>query len=262
MNANRLTVPGSDWHEQVQEKVLEPDIPIVDPHHHLWRRLELDYLLEDLQNDTQSGHDIRKTVFVECSASYRDSGPEHLKPVGETEFVAEIAEESKEQSKPLIAGIVAHADLTLGASVEEVLEAHEGAGRGLFRGIRHALAHSKHPEHMTIVIQHQYAELQVNDDHFSITLFFGGKPSPMIIPFQAITSFNDPSVGFGLQFGMLDDGDDDEDRLSVDDGGSAAVAKNHNSDDTSGHAGKDTKTHEEKTAEVVSLDTFRKRPTD
>ena len=151
MNANRLTVPGPDWHEQVQEKVLEPDIPIVDPHHHLWRRLELDYLLEDLQNDTQSGHDIRKTVFVECSASYRDSGPEHLKPVGETEFVAEIAEESKEQSKPLIAGIVAHADLTLGASVEEALEAHEGAGRGLFRGIRHALAHSKHPEHMTIV---------------------------------------------------------------------------------------------------------------
>ncbi|MDP6965189.1 MAG: amidohydrolase family protein, partial [Acidimicrobiales bacterium] len=54
-------------------------------------------------------------------------------------------------SKPLIAGIVAHADLTLGSSVEEVLEAHEVAGRGLFRGIRHALAHSKHPEHMTIV---------------------------------------------------------------------------------------------------------------
>ena len=151
MNANRLTVSGPDWYEQVQEKVLEHDIPIVDPHHHLWRRPELDYLLEDLQNDTQSGHDIRKTVFVECSASYRDSGPEHLKPVGETEFVAEIAEESKKRARPLIAGIVAHADLTLGASVEEVLEAHEGAGRGLFRGIRHALAHSKHPEHMTIV---------------------------------------------------------------------------------------------------------------
>ena len=44
MNANRLTVSGPDWYEQVQEKVLEPDIPIVDPHHHLWRRPELDYL--------------------------------------------------------------------------------------------------------------------------------------------------------------------------------------------------------------------------
>ena len=74
---------------------------------------------------------------------------------------------------------------------------------------------AKHPEQMTIVIQHQYADLQVSDDHFSITLFFSGKPSPMIIPFQAVTSFNDPSVGFGLQFGMLDNDDDDDDVLSV-----------------------------------------------
>ena len=120
---------------------------------------------------------------------------------------------------------------------------------------------AKHPEQMTIVIQHQYADLQVSDDHFSITLFFGGKPSLMIIPFQAVTSFNDPSVGFGLQFGMLDDGDDDEDGLSADDASNAAVAKTHDGDDTSGHAGKDAETDDEKTAEVVSLDTFRKRPT-
>ena len=124
---------------------------------------------------------------------------------------------------------------------------------------------AKHPEQMTIVIQHQYADLQVSDDHFSITLFFGGKPSPMIIPFQAVTSFNDPSVGFGLQFGMLDDGDDDddddEDGLSVDDASGAAVAKPDDGNDASGHAGKDAEADDEKTAEVVSLDTFRKRPT-
>jgi hypothetical protein len=120
---------------------------------------------------------------------------------------------------------------------------------------------AKHPEQMTIVIQHQYADLQVSDDHFSITLFFGGKPSPMIIPFQAVTSFNDPSVGFGLQFGMLDDGDDDEDGLSVDEASSAAVAKAHDGDNTSEHDGKDAEFDDEKTAEVVSLDTFRKRPT-
>jgi hypothetical protein len=120
---------------------------------------------------------------------------------------------------------------------------------------------AKHPEQMTIVIQHQYADLQVSDDHFSITLFFGGKPSPMIIPFQAVTSFNDPSVGFGLQFGMLDDGDDDEDGLSVDEASSAAVAKAHDGDNTSEHDGKDADFDDEKTAEVVSLDTFRKRPT-
>ena len=120
---------------------------------------------------------------------------------------------------------------------------------------------AKHPEQMTIVIQHQYADLQVSDEPFSITLFFGGKPSPMIIPFQAVTSFNDPSVGFGLQFGMLDDRDDyDEDGLSVDDASGAAVAKPDDGDDASGHAGKDAE-DDEKTAEVVSLDIFRKRPT-
>ena len=119
----------------------------------------------------------------------------------------------------------------------------------------------KHPEQMTIVIQHQYADLQVNDDYFSITLFFGGKPSPMIIPFQAVTSFNDPSVGFGLQFGMVDDGDDDKDGLSVDDASNAAVAKIHDEDDTGEHSGKSAEPDDEKTAEVVSLDTFRKRPT-
>ena len=120
---------------------------------------------------------------------------------------------------------------------------------------------AKHPEQMTIVIQHQYADLKVSDDHFSITLFFGGKPSPMIIPFQAVTSFNDPSVGFGLQFGMLDDSDDDADGLSPNDPRSVAVTKTHDGNDTGEHDGKDAKPDNEKTAEVVSLDTFRKRPT-
>ena len=118
---------------------------------------------------------------------------------------------------------------------------------------------AKHPEQMTIVIQHQYANLKVSDDHFSITLFFGGKPSPMIIPFQAITSFNDPSIGFGLQFGMLDDGD--EDGLSAGDADSAAVTKFNDSDDSSENGGKNIEPDDEKTAEVVSLDTFRKGPT-
>ena len=117
----------------------------------------------------------------------------------------------------------------------------------------------KHPDQMTIVIQHQYTDLQVSDDYFSITLFFGGKPSPMIIPFQAVTSFNDPSVGFGLQFGMLDD--DDEDSQSVDNASNAAVAKTHKDDDNSEHGSKNAEPDNEKTADVVSLDTFRKRPT-
>ena len=122
---------------------------------------------------------------------------------------------------------------------------------------------AKHPERMTIVIQHQYSDLQVSDDHFSITLFFGGKPSPMIIPFQAITSFNDPSAEFGLQFGMLDDdsNDEEEDGLSLNDANDGADIKTRAGDNISKHDGKVTEPDDEKTAEVVSLDTFRKRPT-
>ena len=100
----------------------------------------------------------------------------------------------------------------------------------------------KHPDIMTIVIQHQYADLEVDDDSFSVTLFFGGKPSPMIVPFASVTGFNDPSVGFGLQFGTVDD---DEDNLGDDD---------ETFPDNQGDGTKET------SADVVSLDTFRNRP--
>ena len=74
---------------------------------------------------------------------------------------------------------------------------------------------AKHPENMTIVLQHQFADLIVGEDEFSVTLFFGGKPSPMNIPFEAVTSFNDPSVGFGLQFGIADDDDSDDEMMMI-----------------------------------------------
>ena len=142
----------SSWLSQVTEDILEPGRRIVDPHHHLWRdRRGRAYLLDDLHADTSSGHDIRKTVFVECRSSYRDDGPEYLRCVGETEFVAEIAVASAAvQGAATIAAIVAHADLSRGNAVEEVLEAHEKAGRGLFRGIRHSGARDPHPEALSI----------------------------------------------------------------------------------------------------------------
>jgi predicted TIM-barrel fold metal-dependent hydrolase len=139
--------PGSrEWLDQVQEEIIDPEREIVDPHHHLWReRRWFPYLLADLWADTGSGHNITKTVFVQCRSSYRTEGPEHFKPVGETEFVAEIAEQSRQgaENQARIAGIVSHANLTLGSLVEEVLDAHEEAGRGMFRGIRHAGAREK-----------------------------------------------------------------------------------------------------------------------
>ena len=139
------------WHAQVVEEIIDPNRPIIDPHHHLWTGNRwtngAPYLLADLWADTESGHNIRKTVFVQCSASYRTDGPEHLKPIGETEFVAAQAMQSAQADgdKAVIAGIVSHADLRLDKAVlDEVLDAHEAAGQGLFRGIRHA--GSRHPQ--------------------------------------------------------------------------------------------------------------------
>lgn len=121
---------------------------IVDPHHHLWSRPDIgDYLLADLHADTDQTPAVSQTVFVECGAGYRTDGPEHLKVVGETEFVAGIAAASEavraesDGAKATIAGIVAHADLTLPIDqLDEVLDAHEAAGGGRFKGIRDALS--------------------------------------------------------------------------------------------------------------------------
>jgi L-fuconolactonase len=147
-------IPGSpEWHAQVVEEILDPDRAIVDPHHHLWDRGNgIIYLLADLWEDTGSGHNIIKTVFVECHSDYRTEGPEHMKPLGETEFVTEIAKQSMQgtEKQARIAGIVAHADLTRGDAVEEVLNAHEAAGHNLFRGIRHAGAREEIPEALMI----------------------------------------------------------------------------------------------------------------
>ncbi len=125
------------WLDQHKEEMIEPGREIIDPHHHLWHHADKPYLLEQLWADTQSGHNIKQTVFVECGSEYRSEGPEHLKPVGETEFVAAIAAEAAASpDKAQIAGIVAHADLRLGDRLDEVLDAHEHAANGLFRGIR------------------------------------------------------------------------------------------------------------------------------
>jgi predicted TIM-barrel fold metal-dependent hydrolase len=128
--------PGSDdWRALVDEAVVDPEQPIVDPHHHLWRRGPFAYSLSDLLADVHGGHRVEHTVFMECRAEYRADGPAELAPVGETEFVAGEAA----RSDGLIAGIVGHADLRL-ANLDDVLDAHVEAGGGRFRGIRDALS--------------------------------------------------------------------------------------------------------------------------
>ena len=136
-----------EWLDQVKEEIIDPDLPIIDPHHHLWPApsrtdgipKDQYYLLKDLWEDTSSGHNVVKTVFVECGQGYYDKGPEAFKSVGETEFVVGVAKESSsDPSKAQISAIVSHANMMLGDSVGEVLEAHIDKGEGLFKGIRHA----------------------------------------------------------------------------------------------------------------------------
>jgi L-fuconolactonase len=132
-----------DWLDRRREPILEPELPIVDPHHHLWDRTGWRYLLDDLLRDVGSGHNIVATVFVQARAMYRASGPEEMRPVGETEFVNGVAAMSASGiygKTRACAGIVGHADLTLGSRVEPVLTALIRAGGERFRGIRHIAA--------------------------------------------------------------------------------------------------------------------------
>lgn len=132
-----------DWLDKRKEAILEPALPIVDPHHHLWVRAGWRYLVDDLLADTGSGHNIVATVFVQARSMYRDSGPLEMRPVGETEFVNGVAAmcASGYCGKTRVAsGIVGQADLTLGSRVEPVLAALARAGGDRFRGIRHITA--------------------------------------------------------------------------------------------------------------------------
>ena len=135
--------PNADWLSRVTEDPIDPDLPICDPHHHLWRREGNDYMLPDLLQDINSGHNIVSTVFLECSSQYRADGPDSLKPLGETEFVAGVAEDAAampDVAANINAGIAGYANLTLGDAVADVLQAHIELGKGRFRGIRHGTA--------------------------------------------------------------------------------------------------------------------------
>lgn len=130
------------------EETLEPDLPICDPHHHLWDFPTGRYLLPELLADVTSGHRIESTVFVECTAFYRARGPEAMKFVGETEFVngvAAMADSGRYGPVRACRGIVGRADLSQGASVGAVLDAHIRAGGERFRGIRHAAGWDESP---------------------------------------------------------------------------------------------------------------------
>jgi len=155
----RIFPPDEAWlAKQEKEPILEPELPIIDTHHHLWVRGGHTYLLDELLTDLNSGHNIVATVFEECHSMYRADGPAELRSVGETEFVAGLAAMSASggYGKTKIAqGIVGAIDLTLGDRVEPVIEAQLRAGGGRFKGIRHSAGHDPDP-----VIGNSAADMQ------------------------------------------------------------------------------------------------------
>jgi len=135
--------PREDWLALRQEKIIDPQRPIVDPHHHLWDRGGQRYLIEEMAADIGSGHNIVATVYVEARSMYRAGGPEALRPVGEVEFANGAAAMSASGGygpAAICAGIVGHVNLSLGEGARAVLEAEIAAGQGRFRGIRHSSA--------------------------------------------------------------------------------------------------------------------------
>lgn len=149
--------------EAPPEPIIEPDLPIVDPHHHLWfltpealTAIEalgaeacrafppahggaVRYLFDELMADLTSGHNIRGTVFVDGHAMFRKSGPVALRSVGEVEFangVAAMAGSGTFGAVQACAGIVGNVDLRIGDAVEDVLNMHIRAGGGRYRGVR------------------------------------------------------------------------------------------------------------------------------
>jgi predicted TIM-barrel fold metal-dependent hydrolase len=146
----RIFAPRQDWLDKAPtEDVIEPDLPIIDTHHHVWEAPGRGrYMLEELHADLGSGHNVVGTVFIDCHYSYRTDGPEEMKAVGEVEAVAALAEESDKRTGGKIKvaqGIVGNADLSMGARVEPVLAAMVEAGRGRFRGVRNSAGWHEDP---------------------------------------------------------------------------------------------------------------------
>lgn len=137
----------TEWITLTEEEPVDPHRRIIDSHHHLHKpgSGKEPYFLEDLLGFTRAGHNVTHAVFVEAGTGYYDQGPEELRPVGETEFVAREARRS-DDSPTRVATIIPFADLTLGERLDGVLEAHERAGGGRFRGIRYATTWDASPD--------------------------------------------------------------------------------------------------------------------
>lgn len=137
-----------EWLDLVKEPVLRPDLPVIDAHHHLYRRPDQTYLIDDYLADAATGHSLLASIYVQGRAMTRAQGPDMMKPLGETEFangVAAMSASGLYGTPKLCAGIVAYADLWHGDAISGLLDAHLAAAGGLTReggrfcGIRQTL---------------------------------------------------------------------------------------------------------------------------
>ena len=141
MDMNRF-----DWLALRMEDAIDPHRAIVDPHHRLYDGGFATYLAAHHLAEVTGSHNITKTVFVETAACYDMALAEHMQPVGETAFAASEADAIDAAGGPPLAGIVAFANLMLGDTLEEVLDAHDAASGGRLCGIRHTTGMDPSPE--------------------------------------------------------------------------------------------------------------------
>jgi len=140
---NRFGFENSDehnaWLARVVEPPLEPDLPMIDAHHHFMMGDSAHYLFEQYLSDVTCGHNIVASVFAECHAMYRREGPAELRCVGESEYVAGVAamsDSGRFGPARVCRAMMGAVDMTLGVRIAPVLDAHEAASGGRFRGVR------------------------------------------------------------------------------------------------------------------------------
>ena len=135
------------WLSLRKEEIIWPELPIVDPHHHLWKRQNNSYQMTELISDICSGHNVKKTVYVECGAFYRDSGPNYLRSLGEVEYVQSIINTQEDDDvagsrRFCISGIVSKIDLRL-PNLNAIVREHVAKSGGNLKGVRHSAAFAK-----------------------------------------------------------------------------------------------------------------------
>lgn len=154
---SQVTIKGhsvrEDWLNRRREEVLDPDIPLIDAHHHLFQQGAHRYLFDELLADISDGHDVRATVYIEAGAMSRADGDPMLRPLGEFEFANGIAAMSASGAygaARLCAAIIAHADLRCGAAIGRLLDRYQAASPERFRGLRQCGAFDPDPRITTL----------------------------------------------------------------------------------------------------------------